>query len=337
MAHTPLVSAIVASYNRAHIVGEAIESILRQSYKNIEILVVDDGSTDDTVTKLACYGDSIRVITQKNGGPGAARNRGLKESTGELIAFLDSDDLWLPHFIERQVRLLERAGSNVACSLSNAKLQFASGKLSTSFDFALFEVPNGESIWLNPGEVLATRSVMFTQMVVARRTALERVGGFDESLWSLEDYDLALKLSLQGPWGLLSEPLVVWRQGATDGLTRKAYDNEIQLKKNLVVVKQRALDQLRNAKQFDRMGKILQRELGFGLLDLKATKMEHTGNVAVAAMGRLLKLVKRTRMIAYRRTPWFPKLKLQGLPITEDKMHVDSIEDSPLGKIRATR
>ncbi len=338
MIQTPLVSAIVATYNRAHIVEQAIESILQQTYTNIEILVVDDGSTDDTAMRLATrYGNSIRVITQKNSGPGAARNRGIKESKGNLIAFLDSDDLWLPAFIDRQVKLLERAGPNVPCSLSNARLQFATGKCCSSFDFALFEVPDEESLWLNPGEVLATRSVMFTQMVMVRRTALENTGGFDEGLWSLEDYDLALKLSLEGPWGLLREPLVVWRQGATDGLTHKAYENEIQLKVNLVAVKERALRRVKDSKQFGLMREILGRELKVGLLDVKATQMEHSRSVVARQMGSLLQLMKRARMIAYRRSPWFPKLKLQALPLIEVSTPLDSNKDSVAGKIHATR
>src|SRR3954464_15397715 len=89
-----LVSAIIPTYNREHVVGRAVESALRQTYARTEVIVVDDGSTDRTLEALRVYGDRITVITQKNGGPAAARNSGIRASNGQLIAFLDSDDLW---------------------------------------------------------------------------------------------------------------------------------------------------------------------------------------------------------------------------------------------------
>lgn len=113
MTAEPLVSAIIATYNRADIVGEAIESILGQTYKNMEVLVVDDGSTDGTHEALRRFGNRIRVVRQENAGPGAARNRGIEVARGELIAFLDSDDIWMPTKLERQVRLLEKVGPTV--------------------------------------------------------------------------------------------------------------------------------------------------------------------------------------------------------------------------------
>src|SRR5271165_4544868 len=107
LSRCPLVSAIIATYNRAYIVHEAIESILAQSYKNIEIIVVDDGSTDDTQEKLRRFGDRIRLLHQPNAGPAAAWNAGIRAARGEIICFLGSDDVWLPTFVECQVSLLE--------------------------------------------------------------------------------------------------------------------------------------------------------------------------------------------------------------------------------------
>jgi len=113
----PLVSAIIPTYNRAHVICDAVESILAQTYREIEVIVVDDGSKDDTLPRLKQYGDRIRVVSQANAGPAAARNRGIAVAQGELIAFLDSDDLWLSTKIERQVALLQRAGESVPCCL----------------------------------------------------------------------------------------------------------------------------------------------------------------------------------------------------------------------------
>jgi glycosyltransferase involved in cell wall biosynthesis len=315
MTQKPLVSAIVATYNRAHIVGQAIESIIRQSYENIEIIIVDDGSTDATVQKLAEFGERITVISQKNAGPAAARNRGIKESTGEIVTFLDSDDIWLPSFIERHVTLLQNAGETVPCSLANSWLHFSDGQRRTSFDFAMLGVPDAESIWVNVADVLASRFIMFTQMVAVRRSALERSGGFDEDLWSLEDYDLALKLSFEGPWGLIREPLVVWHQGSAGSLSTKAYEDQIKLKQNMITVRARALSRLRGASQLPSTQKILDRELKYADLDLRAAQMERRGTWFARRIARLLCLVQRTRMFAYRRSPWFPKVVAKALQV----------------------
>lgn len=315
MTQKPLVSAIVATYNRAHIVGKAIESILRQTYENVEIIIVDDGSTDDTLQKLAEFGKRITVISQKNAGPAAARNRGIKESAGEIVTFLDSDDLWLPAFIERHVNLLNSAGETVPCSLANSWLEFSDGQRLTSFDVGLVRVPDAETIWVNAADVLATRFIMFTQMVAVRRWALERSGGFDENLWSLEDYDLALKLSFEGPWGLIREPLVVWRQGSSDSLSKKAYQDQIRLKQNMITVKERALKRLRQSGQFSPTGKILDRELKYAHWDLRAAQMEQRGTWFARRVAHLLHLAERARMVGYRRSPWFPRVEVKSIEV----------------------
>ena len=315
MTHKPLVSAIVATHNRAHTIGEAIESIVRQTYDNVEIIIVDDGSTDDTLQKLAEFGQRITVISQKNAGPAAARNRGIKESIGEIVAFLDSDDIWLPSYIERHVNLLQNAGESVPCSLANSWLEFSDGQRLTSFDVGLLRVPDAETIWVNVADVLATRFIMFTQMVAVRRSALERSGGFDENLWSLEDYDLALKLSFEGPWGLIREPLVVWRQGSSDSLSKRAYQDQIRLKQNMITLKERALKQLRQSGQFSSTRKIIDRELKYAHWDLRAAQMEQRGTWFARRVAHLLLLAERARMAGYRRSPWFPRVEVKSIEV----------------------
>src|SRR5262245_27132826 len=181
MIGEPLISAVIPTYNRAPLVCDAVDSILRQSYRNIEIVVVDDGSTDDTLSKLARYGDQIRVITQSNAGPAAARNRGIAAARGEFVAFLDSDDLWLPTKIERQVSLLAQVGTTVPCCLANITMRWSDKEL-TSFEIAGLNPSVDEGVWLNVHQVIATRFVLFNQGIVVRREALERIGGFDERL-----------------------------------------------------------------------------------------------------------------------------------------------------------
>lgn len=105
----PLISCIVPVYNGELYLREAIDSILAQTYRPLEIIVVDDGSTDATPDVVAGYGDRLRYIRQPNAGPGAARNHGLNLAQGEFIAFLDADDLWHPDKLARQMtRFLNR-------------------------------------------------------------------------------------------------------------------------------------------------------------------------------------------------------------------------------------
>ena len=115
---SPLVSVIIPTYNRAALACEAVESVLQQTYGNLEIIVVDDGSTDDTTAAMAKYGDKVRYSRRPNAGVNAARNLGIKQARGEFLAFLDSDDLWAPYKIELQVRLL-RFFTDVGFTFSN--------------------------------------------------------------------------------------------------------------------------------------------------------------------------------------------------------------------------
>src|SRR5579863_6506617 len=199
MPDQPLVSVIIPTYNRVALVGETIENVFQQTYKNIEVIVVDDGSTDDTGAKLASYGNRIRWATQKNAGPAAARNRGIGMAAGEIVSFHDSDDAWHSSKIARQVSLLERAGPAAVCCVCNSIVQLPNCEVN-AFDHAPVNFPIEEGIWLNVPEVLVTRFFLFNQVVAVRREVLLRIGGFDESLRLMEDLQLALRLSLEGPW-----------------------------------------------------------------------------------------------------------------------------------------
>lgn len=315
MDDPPLVSAIIATYNREHIVGEAIESILQQTYKNIEIVIVDDGSTDGTQENLKKYGDRIRVVHQENRGPAAAWNHGIQVARGEIIAFLGSDDIWLPTFVERQVKLLQLAGESVTCCLSNGSLNFANGKETTSFKTALLHPPYEEGVWLNVAEVISTRFVLFGQTVAIRRSALERTGGFDESLRYLEDYDMALRLSLQGPWGFIREPLVVWREGNTnsDSLSQEAKRNQIQLKQNVIKIHERVLQELQRTAQCAQLRKRLTRKLRKDHFNLAVVRLGQMNSRGARAIGHLLGRIDYYWYAVSRRSPWFPEMKTQPI------------------------
>lgn len=221
MADT-LVSVVIPTWNRAVEVRSAIDSVLAQTYPRIELVVVDDGSTDETPEVLASYGDRIRTIRRENGGVSAARNTGIRAASGELVAFLDSDDSWVTSKIATQVELLEAAGPGVVCCLSNAYLETADGATRDAFELALLHTPVSRGVLQNPLEVFLSRFILFTQNLLVPADVIRRVGLFDESLPVLEDRDLALRLAVAGPWAFTSQPLATIRRDTPLSLTSRA-------------------------------------------------------------------------------------------------------------------
>lgn len=214
---TPLVSVIIPTYNRADTVRRSIDSALEQTYRPIEVIVVDDGSTDATREVLDGYGDRIRPIYQANGGPSLARNTGVAAARGEFIAFLDSDDTWKPAKIDRQVRLMLTGGARVPCCISNAAIIDGDETASTTFEVSDVTCGLPEGYWMNPAAILATRFILFNQVVLIRREAFEKVGRFKPEMRLLEDYDLAFRLAQLGPWAFIGEPMVE-KYNDTDGI-----------------------------------------------------------------------------------------------------------------------
>ena len=204
----PLVSVVIPAYNRVNSIRTSVDSVLRQTYRPIEVIVVDDGSTDGTSEALNVYGKQILVIRRKNGGPSAARNSGVAVAKGEIVAFLDSDDTWEPTKLERQVRLMLLGGNNIVCCICNARTVVDGNPGQTSFEIAGIDCSIDEGFWLNPADLIATRFVLFNQVVAIRKEAYVKIGGFKEHMRLLEDHDLAFRLSLLGPWAFVSEPLV---------------------------------------------------------------------------------------------------------------------------------
>jgi len=115
MKNNPLISVIIPTYNRAWTLAVSIDSVLVQDYKNIELIVIDDGSTDNTPNLLDTYSGRLKQIRQANAGVSAARNRGIAEATGDFLAFLDSDDTWLPRKIGRQIDFFIRRPETLIC------------------------------------------------------------------------------------------------------------------------------------------------------------------------------------------------------------------------------
>lgn len=219
----PAVSVVLPAYNREASIAAAIQSVLRQSWRDFELIVVDDGSTDATLARAREMSDPrLRVIASpRNAGPSAARNRGLAEARGDWIAFQDSDDEWLPEKLERQMRRLrDRGMGDIAayCGMliSSAPGQEAAARLAPRY------VPGPELARVEGdlSEALLARSLISTQTLMARRAVLTRIGGFDTTLSALEDWDCALRLSDHGSFAFVDAPLVIQTFSA-NSLTRE--------------------------------------------------------------------------------------------------------------------
>jgi len=211
----PLVSVIIPTYNRKAMLRDAVASVLAQSYRDFELIVVDDGSTDGTADDLRAHrGARVRVIVQPHGGVAAARNSGVRRSRGEYIAFLDSDDLWLPPKLERQMNFMRMSAER--------------------------QIAQTEEIWIrngvrvNPMKKHRKRSgdvfraslelcLVSPSAVLMTRELFQTVGGFDESLPVCEDYDLWLRIARSHHIDLLAEPLVVKRGGHADQLSHSTW------------------------------------------------------------------------------------------------------------------
>jgi len=207
----PTVSVIIPTYNRHELVRGAIASVLTQSFSDFELIVVDDGSEDGTADVVREFPE-VRYVHQPNRGVSAARNYGVRLSAGDLIAFLDSDDLWRPQKLEQQVRFFSQRSDAQICQTEEVWLR------------------NG--VRVNPhnkhrkadGDLFARSlelCLVSPSAVMMRRELFERMGGFDEDLPACEDYDLWLRIAARLPVRLLDTPLVIKRGGHPDQLSRK--------------------------------------------------------------------------------------------------------------------
>ena len=175
-AEMPLVSVVIPNYNYGRYLGEAIESVLAQSYPRRELIVVDDGSTDESETVLRRYGQRLRWVRQPHHGVATARNRGVQESRGTLLAFLDSDDVWFPTKLERQVArwLAEPSIGFVHCG---AQVIDVNGR-------SVESLRDGVAGWVCKDLLLFRQPAVVTggSGVLVPRSKFELVGGFDTNL-----------------------------------------------------------------------------------------------------------------------------------------------------------
>jgi glycosyltransferase involved in cell wall biosynthesis len=201
------VSAVIPTYNYGRFIGEAIQSVLEQTKRPQEIIVVDDGSTDDTQDVVRNFGGDVKYIHQANAGVCSARNRGVMESTGEIIAFIDADDTMEPGSLEKQIPLFAEEGVGlVHCGLrlfdhdtgETIELQLEGGEDAVADNLLLWE---GAGI-AGPGAILVTRE------------AFDSVGGFDTDMKVGEDWDFCYRVARKFKVRFVPEPLLNYRSHA---------------------------------------------------------------------------------------------------------------------------
>ena len=209
-----LVSVIIPTYNRWPLVNEAVESVLAQSAQDFELIVVDDGSTDGTAKELAKFGARLRLFSQHRSGVSAARNLGVREARGRLLAFLDSDDFWRPEKLAVQTAFMER---HPECQICQTKEIWLRNGVRVN-PRVIHQKPSGD-IFLRSLELclVSPSAVMMT------REIFDATGGFDEALPVCEDYDLWLRIGVDHHVALIAEPLVIKRGGHADQLSRSRW------------------------------------------------------------------------------------------------------------------
>ena len=196
------VTVIIPSYNRKHFLGETLSSVFSQTFRPYEIIVVDDGSTDDTRAFLKTYEDQIRYVHKTHGGEASARNCGLSEASGEYIAFLDSDDLWEPSFLETTITHLE---GHATLSLLGTACWVIPDRVRR---------PRLQEAFLKGDlfPLLFRKNIITASAVVSKRECFEEVGLFDENLDQATDYDMWLRIAKRYSIGFLNQPLCQWRR-----------------------------------------------------------------------------------------------------------------------------
>ncbi len=213
----PRVSAIIPTYNRKAFVLEAVDSVLTQTYGDYELIVVDDGSTDGTGEALKRYGAHVRYIFQANKGVSAARNRGLEIAHGEFIAFLDSDDLWLPKKLEIQVAFMNKHPEVEICYTDEVWIR-RGVRVNPKRKHAKY------SGWIYPH--CLPLCIISPSSALMRRGLFEQVGTFDPHLPVCEDYDLWLRVASLVPIFFIPQRLIVKRGGHPAQLSQQRWGND---------------------------------------------------------------------------------------------------------------
>ena len=239
----PAVSVIIPTYNRGSLVTAAIESALAQTFTDFELIVVDDGSTDDTAIRLQPYMDRVRYIHQPNSGASAAQNAGLHSAVGEWVAVLASDDAWHPKKLQMQLEAIEALGKQFGACFTDCRFTGNQSTRATAFEEAGIKKEGRFGPLNDPLQYVWEDAYgLYVQSMLVLRSLVIDVGGFDETLKYSEDRDLIFKLSLRTKFCYVAAPLVeIDRTETVPRLTDPSPDwdrqaflcNELSLRKML--------------------------------------------------------------------------------------------------------
>ena len=201
----PRVSVIIPTYNCAQYLPGAIESVIAQTFRDYELIVVDDGSTDETAEVIKKYGDRIKYLYQENSGPGAAKNLGIKASGGSFVATLDADDRWQPQKIEIQYEYM-RCHPEVGLVYANCSTFNKQGIVTEAYDGKHRIVYQGDIF-----DKLIVKNFIASITIMVRKECLDKVGLFPEDFMISEDWHLWLRIAKNYPIGYIDQPLAMYR------------------------------------------------------------------------------------------------------------------------------
>lgn len=218
MKDNPLISVVIPTFNRQNTISYCLASVLAQTYKNLEVIVVDDCSTDNTVSIVNSNPDSrvLCVVLEKNSGAQAARNRGILEAKADWIAFQDSDDEWLPDKLEKQVTVLANADYYPWSLLYCNAYRF--DKARGIKTIRLLPVVEGQNQY---STLLQSPALLYPTMITSKK-ALEKIGYLDDQVPSFQEWDTSIRLAKYCRITHLKEPLMVYHAGSDDAISGSA-------------------------------------------------------------------------------------------------------------------
>ena len=237
------VSIIIPTYNRSNLVKEAIDSVLNQTYQDFELIVVDDGSTDDTKAIVSQYGNKLNYYLIEHKGVSAARNYGIEKSSGEYLTFLDSDDLWKKDKLKKQIQFFDKNPEAKICYTD--EIWYRNG----------VRVNQKKKHYKPSGDIflelltlcrISASSIMFRREIIGDRHlwCLSPYKLFDENLPVCEDYDLWLRMSIKYPIHFIDIPLIIKRNGLGENLSQMYWGMDRFRVKSLEKILERELDDL---------------------------------------------------------------------------------------------
>ena len=232
-SHSPRVSVVIPTHNNGEYLESALESVYQQTYAAYEIIVVDDASSDDTPERMERHAERIRYLRQSHAGSAVARNRGILCASGDYIAFLDSDDLWMPEKLERQM--------SIAAGHPQSVLIYCDFHRSEQLDSVLTSGLAGRKHWKGGSEFqsLLRQNFLHTSSVVVRREALAASGIFDPKLINAQDWDLWIRLAASGEFQFVDEVLSFYRLHATQSVRTTKYARNLIFADEMVLARWR--------------------------------------------------------------------------------------------------